>query len=174
MAPLSQGRADNLGPHNPVEVIAPVAEQHAAEALRRPKGGRRQRVLQRHRYRAGGVDHCRPGMGKHDVGVLVQRVHAAFEQVTGVQVVVRSPLEQLTPGLVDQEVVVPGAADVAGLAEVADPGVLLLVGPADIGGTVRRGVVGDDQFKILVALAEESVERPGQVFLTVVDREPNR
>ena len=86
---------------------------------------------------------------------LIQRVNAALQQVTGVQVIVGGPLEQFSPGLLDQEVVVRGAAYVARLPEIADPGVLLLVAMADVGGAVGRGVIGDDQLEILITLAEQ-------------------
>src|ERR1700730_6036766 len=65
---------------------------------------------------------------------------------------------------------VRGEADVARLAEIADPGVLLPVATADVGSAVGRGVVRNDQLEILVALAKQSLQRLGEVVRAVVDR----
>ena len=109
-------------------------------------------------------------MGEHDVRVLVERVNTAFKQVAGVQVIVRRPLEQLTPRLLGDEVVVGGKSDVLRLAEVAYPGILLLVVTGDLTGTVGRGVVRNDQFEIREALAKQGLNRLSDVFLAVVHR----
>ena len=102
--------------------------------------------------------------------VLVERINAVLQQVTSIQVVIGRPLEQLAPGLLDDEVVVRGKSDVARLTNIADPGVLLLVATADVRGAIGRGVIRDDQLKILVALAQQSIKRFGEVVRTVVDR----
>ncbi len=83
------------------------------------------------------------------------------------------PLEQLPPGLLEDEVVVRGEADVPRLPDIADPGVLLPVAAADVGGAVGRGVVRDDQLEILVALAKQGIEGLGEVVLAVVNRKPD-
>src|SRR5271166_6308568 len=79
-------------------------------------------------------------------------------------------LVQLATGPADDEVHVRGQADVPRLAEIAHPGVLLLVTAADVTGAVGRGVVGNDQLEISKALAEQGFERLGDVFLAVVYR----
>ena len=163
--------AQDVGPDDAVDVIASVGEQHAPEPLRSPQGGRVQRVLKLLRYRARAIDHCRPGVSEHDMRVLVERFDAPLEQVAGVEVVVGGPLEQLPPGLPDDEVVVRGEADVPRLPDKADPGVLLRVATADVDGAVGRGVVRNDQLEVLVALAEQGIERLGEVVLAVVNRE---
>jgi hypothetical protein len=75
--------------------------------------------------------------------------------------------------LLEDEVVVRSEADVARLTDVADPGILLFIATADVGGAVGRGVVRNDQLEILVALAEQGLELLGEVVLAVVDRKPD-
>jgi hypothetical protein len=94
-------------------------------------------------------------MGQDDVRELVQCLYAELQKITSVQVIVGRPLEQLPARLLDQEVMIRRAAYVALLPEIADPGILLLVATADIGGIVGRGIIGDNQLEILVALAEQ-------------------
>ena len=167
---LHRRPAEDLGPDNAVVVVAAADEQQAPEALRRPRGCRVERVLERLGQGTRVVDLCRPGVGEHHVRVLVERVDAALQQVAGVQVIVRRPLEQLAPRLLGDEVVVGGEPDVLRLAEIAHPGVLLLVATADVTGAVGRGVVRNDQLEIREALAEQGLERLGDVFLAVVYR----
>src|SRR5262245_38029890 len=152
---------------------AAASEQDASEALRRPRRVRCQRVLERLRNVARLVDRRFPGVSKNYLRVRVERVDAAPQQVAAVQVVGSRPLEQFAARLLEHEVVVRGEADVARLADVADPGVLLAVATADIGGAVGRGVVRDDQLEILVALAEQGIEGLADVVLAVVHREPD-
>ena len=170
VALLHRRPAQDLGPHNAVVVVATADEQQAPEALRRPRRRRVERVLERLGHGARVVDLCRPGVGEHDVRVLVERVDAALQQVAGVQVIVRRPLEQFAPRLLGDEVVVGGEPDVPRLAEIAYPGVLLLVASADVTGAVGRGVVRNYQLEIREALAEQGLERLGDVFLAVVYR----
>ena len=94
----------------------------------------------------------------------------AGQQVPAVEVVVRRPLEQLGAGLVERPVVVRGGADVDRLPEVADPRVLGQVLPADLLRAVGRGVVGDDQVEVAVALPQQGVQGLREVLLAVVDR----
>jgi len=112
-------------------------------------------------------------VSQDDLRVLVERRNAALDQVARVQVVVGGPLEQLAPGLLDQDVMIRRASDVARLPDVPDPRVLLRVATADIRGPVRRGVVRNDQLEVLIGLPEQSVERFGQVLLAVIDRKPD-
>src|SRR5271165_3880743 len=79
-------------------------------------------------------------------------------------------LVQLATGPADDEVHVRGKADVPRLAEIAHPGVLLLVATADVTGAVGRGVVRNDQLEIREALAEQGLKGLGDVFLAVVYR----
>ena len=74
-------------------------------------------------------------MRQHDVGALVERLHAAFQKVPGVEIVIGGPFEELAPGRLDDEVVVRRQADVLSLPAVADPRVLALVVPADLGSS---------------------------------------
>ena len=57
--------------------------------------------------------------------MLVESVDAAPQQVAAVQVVGSRPLEEFATRLLEHEIVVRGETDVARLADVADPGVLL-------------------------------------------------
>lgn len=161
--------AQHVGPHHPVEVVAAGLEEHAAEALGRARRVGGERVLVRDLHPAVAVDDRLVGVGEDDVGPLVQRVHAAPQQVPGVQVVVRGPLEQLAAALGEHVVVVGRGADVPGEPDVPDARVLRGVPAADVPGPVGRGVVGDDQLEVLVGLAEQGVERLGEVLLAVVD-----
>lgn len=160
--------AQHVGPHHPVEVVAAGLEQHAAEALRRVRrvGGERVRV--RHLHLAVFVDDGLVGVREDHVRPLVEGLDAAPQQVPGVQVVVRGPLEQLAPALGEHVVVVGRGADVPGQPDVPDARVPRRVLAADVLGPVGRGVVGDDQLEVLVGLSEQRVERLGQVLLAVV------
>ena len=153
-----RGPAEDLGPHDAVVVIAAAIEQYAPEALRRPGRGRGQRVLVRVRHGSRQVDLRGPGVREHDLRILVERLDTQLEQVTGIKVVVRRPFEQLATRFVHDGVVVRSEPDILRLADVADPGVLFLVLVADIAGTVRRGIIRDDQLEIGVALAEQGIE----------------
>jgi hypothetical protein len=74
------------------------------------------------------VDDGLLGVRHYDVGVLVECVDAAPQEIPTVQVVVRCELEQLAAGLSEHEVVVRRSADVSGLADEADPRVVRRVG----------------------------------------------
>lgn len=160
--------AQHVGPHHPVEVVATGLEQQTAEALRRVRRVGGEPVLVGDRHLAVAVDDRLAGVREDHLRPLVQRLHAAPQQVPAVQVVVRCPLEQLAAGLVEDVVVVRRGADVAGQPQVPDARVLRGVPAADVLGPVARGVVGDDQLEVLVGLAEQGVERLGQVLLAVV------
>jgi hypothetical protein len=69
--------------------------------------------------------------------------------------------------------VVRGTADVARLADISDSGVLLAVAAANVGGAVGRRVIGNDQFEIFEALAEQGLDRLSKIVLTVVDGKPD-
>jgi hypothetical protein len=112
-------------------------------------------------------------VGEHHVRPFVERVDAELQQVTAVKIVVGRCLEQFTHGLIDREIVVRGTADVARLAEIPDPGVLLSVAAANLGGTIGRRVIGNDQFEVFEALAKQGLDRFSKVVLTVVDGEPD-
>jgi hypothetical protein len=75
--------------------------------------------------------------------------------------------------VVDQDVVIRRASDVARLPDIPDPRVLLQVATADVRGPVRRVVVRNDQLEILIALPEQRVERFGELLLAVIDRKPD-
>lgn len=173
IALLHRRAAQHLGPDDAVVVVTPTAEQQAPEPLRRTGGGRVERVPVRVGHRARAVDPRAPGMRQHHIRVLIECIDTAFDQLTGVQIIARRPLEQLTPGLLDDHVVVRGEAHVGRLADVAHPRVLLYVALADVSGAVGRCVVGNDQLEILVGLAEQGIERFGEVRLAVIDRQPN-
>ena len=117
----------DLRPHDAVGVVVPAVEQHAPESFRRPRRIGGHRVQERLRNVSRGVDHCFPAVSEHGLGILVERVDASFQQVTGVEVIMGGHLEQLAPGLPDDEVVVGVQADVARLPNVTDPRVLFLI-----------------------------------------------
>ena len=106
VAPLHRRPAEDLGPDNAVVVVAAVVEQQAPEAFRRPRARGVERVVDGLDRGARVVDLRCPAVSEHDLRVLVERVDAALKQVASVQVVVRRPLEQLTPRLLGDEVVV--------------------------------------------------------------------
>ena len=107
--------------------------------------------------------------------MLVERFDAALDQFAGIQVVVGRPFEQLSPSLLDHDIVVGGEPDVLRLTDVADPRVLLRGALADLRGVLLGGrVVRNDQLaEILVALAEQGIDRLGEIPLAVKDRESN-
>ena len=108
-----------------VDVVASAPEEDAPKALGSRRRIRGKRVRRRGEDRVCFVDVGRPGVGEHSFGLLVERLDAALEKFSGVEVVVGRPLEELPSGCFDDEVVVRRRADVAGLAVVANPRVLL-------------------------------------------------
>src|SRR5271170_6431387 len=112
-------------------------------------------------------------MGQHDLGAPVESLHATLEKLPTVQVIVGRPLKETPSGNVDDKVVVWRRSDVARLAEVANPLVLALVVPAQLGGVVGRRVVRDDDLKVFIALSEQGIESLGEVAPTVVDGKPD-
>ena len=90
--------------------------------------------------------------------MLVQSFDAAREQVTGIKIVSRGPLEELLGGLSEHKVVVRDRADVGRLAEELDSRITGGVRAADVVRPVRRGIARDDQFKVLECLAEQRVQ----------------
>ena len=77
-----------------------------------------------------------PRMGKRGLRVFVERVHAALQKVAGVQVVIGRPFEELAAGDSDEEIMVRDHADIPRLANITDPGVLLLIATAYLGGAI--------------------------------------
>ena len=67
----------------------------------------------------------------------------------------RGPLEQLTPGLPDNEVMIGYKAYVVRLADITNPGVPPFVAMADSRSVVGRSVVRDDQLEIVVTLTKQ-------------------
>jgi hypothetical protein len=59
------------------------------------------------------------------------------------------------------------------LPEIADPRIVFLVAMADVGGVIRRGIVGYDQLEILITLAEQRLDRLSKVILAIVDGKSN-
>jgi len=112
-------------------------------------------------------------MRENHLGIFVEGGDALLQQVSGVQVIACRPLEQLAPGLLDAEVVIGGQADVARLPEIADPRVQPLIAAADVPGVVGGRVVGDDQLKVLEGLAEQRLDRLGDIGRPVVDGKPD-
>lgn len=161
--------AQHRGPHHPVEVVAPGLEEQAAEALRSARGVGGEPVLVGDLHLAVAVDDGLAGVREDHLRPLVQRRHTTAQQVPGVEVVVRGPLEQLAAALGEHVVVVRRGADVAGQPDVPDARVLRGVPAADVPGAVGRRVVGDHQFEVLVGLPQEGVQRLGQILLAVVD-----
>ena len=143
------------------------------EAIRRPRGIGGQRVVHRLRHIADVVDDRLPGVRQYDARVLIERVNAALEQVAAVQVIGGRPLEVLSARLLHHEVVVRRKADIPGLADVANPGILLPVTAADVRGAVGRGVIRDDQLEILIALPQQGLDRLGEILLAVIDGKPD-
>jgi hypothetical protein len=178
VAPLHRRPAEDLGPDNAIVVVAAVVEQQAPEAFWRPRACGVERVADSLDRGARVIDLRRPAVSEHDLRILVERVDAALKEVAGVQVVVRRPLEQLTPRLLGDEVVVGGKPDVPRLAEIAHPGILLLVATADVPGAIGRGVIRNDQLEISEGLAKQGLDRLADVLLAVVHRkadgEPGR
>src|SRR6185369_8677486 len=90
-----------------------------------------------------------------------------------VQVIRGRPLEEFAARLPENEIVVRRETNVALVADVPDPGVLLQVAAADAGGAIGRGVVRDNQLEVLVALTEQGFDGLGEVVLAVVDGKPD-
>ena len=93
-------------------------------------------------------------MSESDIRVLIESLDAVFQQVTSVKVVRSRPLEKLTTGLFEDEIMVRRKPDIARLAEIPDPGVLPTIASADVSGGVSRGVIRNDQLEVFVTLAD--------------------
>ena len=104
--------------------------------------------------------------------MFIQSIHAALQQVTGIEIIVGGHLEQLAPSLRDDEIVVWLQADVAWLTDIPDPGVPLPVVTANVRGAVGGSVVRNDQLEVLIGLAEQSLQRLGEQVPSVIDRKP--
>ena len=149
---------EDLPSHDPVGVVIPPVEQHALEAVRGKWRVGGHRVAECLDDGTPGVDSRLPAVREDYLWVRVQRLDAALEQIARVKVVVSSQLEQFPPRLADGEVLVWDQADIARLADVPYPAVLLQVALAELGCAVGRGVIRDKQLKVLVALAEQSLD----------------
>ena len=68
---------------------------------------------------------------------------------------------------------VPDRAPVFVGSLVANPLVAGRERSADLLGRVVRGIVGDDQLEFAVILAEDRLDRLGEVTLAIVDRQSN-
>ena len=163
VAGVQRRPAQDVRPDDAALIVAPAVEEHAPEPVRRPRGRRVHRVVDQFRYRARASITADQEWARTTCGCSSSAATQSFEQVAGVEVVMRRVFEQFAPGLLDHEIVIRGGADVVRLADVADPGILLRVAAADVSGAIGRGVVRNDQLEVLVTLAEQGLKsiRPG-------------
>src|SRR5580693_6469905 len=141
-------------PHDSVVIVAPEVEQDAPEAIGRPSLRGQQRVLRSINKFVVAINPSRPRMRQHDLWISIKRFHAQLQKISGVEIVVRRPLEQFAAGFVQRKIVIRRETDVVWLSEISDSRVLLRVLTADITGLVSRRVIRDNELEIFEALTE--------------------
>jgi hypothetical protein len=62
---------------------------------------------------------------------------------------------QFSTRLLYNIIMIRRGAEVPRLPDITDTRVLLLIATADVGGAVSRGVIGNDQFEVLVSLSKQ-------------------
>ena len=105
--------------------------------------------------RAALIDDERSGVRDDDAAVPVQHFHATFKVRGRHHVVVRVPAKVLASRQLDPKVVISCRADVLHIASVANSRVVREICAADFFGAIRRGVVANDDFKIVKRLREQ-------------------
>jgi hypothetical protein len=119
------------------------------------------------------VDRANPGEAQHDLRVPVEDLDAPREEGGRGRIVVPAPLEVLASRELEDPVVVSGGAQVLRIPEIADSGIARRVPPADRLRCVGGRVVGDDQLEYAKRLREDGIQRLGEIFLAVVDGQPD-
>ncbi len=124
---------------------------------------------------AFGVDVGASGVREHDARVGVEHGQGLVEELRSVLVVGRRPLDVAgrRVGQVQDVGEVPRRAAVALLARVADPRVDRREAPGDLLGSVRGGVVADDQLEVAHLLRQQRLDGTGEELLAVVDGQPD-
>src|SRR5262249_43441150 len=118
-----------------------------------------------------GVD--RDGRGKADrgIGPGVELRDQALQHRGRTDVVMGRPAEVLTSRPPEGEGAIAHAADVVGVAPVANPRIARRVPTADLLGPVGRRVVGDQQLEVVVRLSKYRFDRLLEELVAVVDRQ---
>ena len=116
---------------------------------------------------AGGIDQTDPGDRERRPGARTRQSHQARQPI-GMETVVRIQDRHVTAARHCDAAIDRGMRAGVGLAHEADP--RIVVGGDDLGGTVARAVVDDDQLEV-DRLRQRAVDRLRDVGLVVVRRQ---
>jgi hypothetical protein len=119
------------------------------------------------------VDRDHVGLSEHCLRIAVESLDATFDQRARADVVVCGQTDVITASELDGEILVVDAADVDTVPVLPGPIVSHGKGTTDVGGTVRRRVVGDHEFDVAEDLVENRLDRLGHEVGAVVDRHPD-
>ncbi len=85
------------------------------------------------------------------------------------EVVVRLPIEVISPGVLEDELEIPGGPDVGVLSDIAYARIPPGIAFTDLAGSIGGGVVGDEDLQVRMILGQQGVQGVGQVHLPIED-----
>src|SRR6185437_1956830 len=161
---------ERVAPHDRVDLQAVVALEQREEPGHPIRRAERNLERARSDQFAVRIDPVGAREGQDRPRIGVQRGHATLEEPGGVDVVVGRPFEVGgRAGEIERQVPVGAAADVLGVAVVADARVARGERAAYLLAAVGRGVVQDQELEVTERLRQQRGERRLEISLPVVD-----